>query len=706
VLLSFILMTMSSGDTPVRPGPVLTGLAAPPRAQYSSFSPTPRLLPSGRPSQIVRSCKECRRRKIRCDRGHPCSYCVKNRIECAYSQGNPVLQRTHQSHFFEPSALGSSSPELKDLISTSSASRNDFASARPLNFVQDNCHGGLKSSGFAFGLRSLGTNLQQLHPTPERIFSLWQTYLETVDPLLKIFHTPTVQRQITQTSHKLDKIDPAQEALMFSIYYAAITSMRCPGSQAELQEDRNVLLERYRFGAEQALARAGFLATQDLTVLQAFILYLICARRDSNGPDVWTLTSLAVRIAMRLGLHRDQDETTSTLSHYEIGLRRRLWWQICILDIRTAEDGGTDPLLYEHMFNVRLPSNINDADLDQNMRGPPTEIRGRTEMLSSLVRLETSFAARMILFSNHFCEYNSYPLMNVNEKIEFIDDLGRRLEDTYLKFCDVNIPVCFLTVSTVKVVLRKLKLVTILKSQCNSASLPQTTKDTLFETSIEILEYAHKLKSDETSQRWIWLFQDYVEWDVLAYVLYRICERVRGEEVDRAWKAVNTAFHRRQGSKLDESKELRWRHMERLRLKAVAIYHCALIEESRGVGASIAPDAPGALRNGDRSTANLSSGGLNLANNLVRAVESSYPDIDENHQMARVHDALQQHSGLVDNDSLRYVPASGSQEDAGPPLPAGFVDPFPDELVEMPDWGNLFQGFPVDLDNGALSYWL
>jgi hypothetical protein len=31
-----------------------------------------------------RSCLECRRRKIRCDRAYPCSYCVKTKTNCAY----------------------------------------------------------------------------------------------------------------------------------------------------------------------------------------------------------------------------------------------------------------------------------------------------------------------------------------------------------------------------------------------------------------------------------------------------------------------------------------------------------------------------------------------------------------------------------------------------------------------------------------------
>jgi hypothetical protein len=34
-----------------------------------------------------RSCLECRRRKIKCDRGVPCQYCVRCEIRCLYPPG-------------------------------------------------------------------------------------------------------------------------------------------------------------------------------------------------------------------------------------------------------------------------------------------------------------------------------------------------------------------------------------------------------------------------------------------------------------------------------------------------------------------------------------------------------------------------------------------------------------------------------------------
>jgi hypothetical protein len=46
-----------------------------------------------------------------------------------------------------------------------------------------------------------------------------------------------------------------------------------------------------------------------------------------------TLTGLAIRIAHSLGLHRDG--TNFDVSPFDTEMRRRCWWQICVLDVRT-----------------------------------------------------------------------------------------------------------------------------------------------------------------------------------------------------------------------------------------------------------------------------------------------------------------------------------------------------------------------------------
>lgn len=58
-------------------------------------------------------------------------------------------------------------------------------------------------------------------------------------------------------------------------------------------------------------------------------------------------------------------------------MRRRLWWQIYILDINIAEDCGTNPRILESWFDTRLPSNVTDAGLDPDMKDPPRNCSGK-----------------------------------------------------------------------------------------------------------------------------------------------------------------------------------------------------------------------------------------------------------------------------------------------------------------------------------------
>jgi hypothetical protein len=78
---------------------------------------------------------------------------------------------------------------------------------------------------FVFGYRSADVDLRPLHPLPSQIPFIWQVYQENVDPILKIIHVPSMSKIIKELRHNLDNLTPSMEALMFSIYYASITSL-------------------------------------------------------------------------------------------------------------------------------------------------------------------------------------------------------------------------------------------------------------------------------------------------------------------------------------------------------------------------------------------------------------------------------------------------------------------------------------------------
>ncbi len=75
------------------------------------------------------------------------------------------------------------------------------------------------------GYRSADVDLRPLHPLPSQIPFMWQTFQENIDTIVKVLHVPTMNVLIREAQNNLDSLTPSTEALLFSIYYAAITSM-------------------------------------------------------------------------------------------------------------------------------------------------------------------------------------------------------------------------------------------------------------------------------------------------------------------------------------------------------------------------------------------------------------------------------------------------------------------------------------------------
>ena len=247
-------------------------------------------------------------------------------------------------------------------------------------------------------------------------------------------------------------------------------------------------------------------------------------------------------------------------------MRRRLWWQIYILDIRIAEDHGTDPRILESWFNTRLPTNLNDASLDSKMRESPPSTPGRTEMLFSLVRFEISNFARRVIFSEQFCSENCYPILSVSQKCKAIDLFRGKLEKQYLSRCDENIPLDFLTAASSRLILVKLKL-TVSKPRAreDQALLMQVNFRRIC---MEILQWAQTLRNYEKGRQWLWLFQTYIEWDVLTCLLINLSLAPKGDGLDLAWEVVGEIYEYWETNG-DTHRDHRWKIIEELRSKAL-----------------------------------------------------------------------------------------------------------------------------------------
>jgi hypothetical protein len=126
-----------------------------------------------------------------------------------------------------------------------------------------------------FGSRTSLADLSSFHPNPVQIFRLWQVYLDNVNPIFKVTHTPTLQVRIIEAASNLTNIDPKLEALMFSIYCISIRSLDPEESRTMFGSTQEELLTQYQVGCQQALMNCNFLKMEDRECLTALFLYLV-----------------------------------------------------------------------------------------------------------------------------------------------------------------------------------------------------------------------------------------------------------------------------------------------------------------------------------------------------------------------------------------------------------------------------------------------
>lgn len=222
------------------------------------------------------SCNECRRRKIKCDRSIPCSYCVRTRIQCVYPESafetgdhEGIIDRIDGVEK-RLQSLEQGISDIKQLLQMSLLSQQNEPGLRSFRSSSINNVSTGKSVSKAMDqtsdvevssepqMESFDTNRKQpvflstsplpalgsLHPSPATVVILWQRFIDNTDPLLKLFHIPSLQKQIVNAIRTLDRVEPYTECQMFAIYYCTVVEMSPDDCQSILGERKKALLDR------------------------------------------------------------------------------------------------------------------------------------------------------------------------------------------------------------------------------------------------------------------------------------------------------------------------------------------------------------------------------------------------------------------------------------------------------------------------------
>ena len=259
-----------------------------------------------------------------------------------------------------------------------------------------------------------------------------------------------------------------------------------------------------------------------------------------DSSTLLCLTAVAVRIARRLGLHRDGVQLG--LPPFEIEMRRRLWWQISFLDGRTADLCGSRPSL-DLQCDTKPPLNVNDSDLSPGMTEAPTERSEITEMIICMIRVQIGEYLQKTVppMSMDALRRSSLTLL---AKDEVINSLQDSLDQKFLRYCDPLQPLHLLGSIFCRIAICKLRISVhnTMSYAGQAVSIPQSESDLVFDNGMKIIGYGIMVQSAPALQKYRWFLGSNFLWDSFIYVLVELRRRKTGPEVDHAWSQIAQLF--------------------------------------------------------------------------------------------------------------------------------------------------------------------
>jgi hypothetical protein len=218
---------------------------------------------------------------------------------------------------------------------------------------------------------------------PPKKFSsdmLWMWFTSS-NPALATIHKPTFSQE-----YAVMQEDPSKVPTMWLSMYFGMLAIGCffYALERPLPEETKIFLtEAIRFQklAAQALILADYTYPKKYTI-EALLMYATAMHlhNDHNHLSLWLVLGTLLRVALKMGYHRDPSHTPA-LSPFESEMRRRLWLQVHVFDILGSFTVGMPDMIRQVQSDVRCPLNLLDTDFGPSSTTLPPE-RPWTELSS------------------------------------------------------------------------------------------------------------------------------------------------------------------------------------------------------------------------------------------------------------------------------------------------------------------------------------
>ncbi|KAJ5093866.1 hypothetical protein N7456_009727 [Penicillium angulare] len=397
--------------------------------------------------------------------------------------------------------------------------------------------------------------------------TLCDIYLHNVDPVFKLLHRPSLRAFLHDNQPYLD-YEPEHQApatLALAVYSAAVCTIDDTQCQLLFGLDKKSVFADLQRETEAALIRADFVITNDLTILQAYVISLLAARCQDQSRRVWTMLSMALRVAQAQCLH--MAEPPFQVGPFEQEMRRRCWQGIGQLDMAASLDRASEPMMQAAWLESHPPANINDEDIWPGMEGHVQELPDGT--FTDVTLLLVVAAAQSVCRSVAFADFMETSVKSMSMRQQILSDFQRNTSNLLAECQPDTNPFHRYTKRTATVINGWLQL-GCLRPLIRSPNFtpPPIQGDVLLKMAAENLRLASESFNDPQMAPWIWFQSLWVPWHGLAVALAELCVCQDPEILYKYWPIVESVYHRTSSVIADSQHGMLWQPLEKLMNRA------------------------------------------------------------------------------------------------------------------------------------------
>jgi Fungal specific transcription factor domain len=220
-----------------------------------------------------------------------------------------------------------------------------------------------------FGASKPPPRAEILSQLPSRYLTdiLVARYFNTFDPVTHILHGPVFQKQYA--AHWLDpsKTSIVWIAMLFAMLRIALLSYAQDGDEPPEFAGKSLdLSNTYRTAMANCLILADYTKPhQHIIETLIFHLHAEYRRNRDSEASVWVLVGMIVRLAMRMGYHRDS-KMFPNISPFQGEMRRRVWTFVRQADLLFSFQISLPSMIRIGDSDTELPRNIYDEEFDED----------------------------------------------------------------------------------------------------------------------------------------------------------------------------------------------------------------------------------------------------------------------------------------------------------------------------------------------------